>query len=218
MSSSKIFQNEEKEIELIVTYKCNWDCPFCAVDTHNRKPLSFDKIKEKLNIIKEKYLNYNITISGGEPGLLKESEIEYILDFLKPISKSISLNTNGLFLEKYLKYSDYFDYILYHCSEDLLRKPNISVVKEWQNKNVKVDYLIVIDDKNFKNFDDFMISNKDIPVNVVCATKADGGLDSILSNRNRWKLLSKTRNYKNITKDSIKRLLKEKNYNDIIYI
>jgi organic radical activating enzyme len=208
----------EKEIELIVTYKCNWDCDFCAVDTHKRKPLSFQEIKEKLKLIKYNYSNWNITISGGEPGLLKENEIKYILDFLKPISNSISLNTNGLFLEKYLKFAGYFDTVLYHCSEKLNTEPNYHIVNEWQKRGVEVNYMIVIDDKNFKNFDYFMSFNEHIPINVVAATKADGGLDSILSNKNRWKLLTSVKKYKNITKESLKRLIKEKDFGNIIYI
>jgi molybdenum cofactor biosynthesis enzyme MoaA len=206
------------EIELIVTYKCNWHCDFCCIDTHSKKPLSFEEIKEKLKLIRYNYNNYNITISGGEPGLLPEETIKYILEDLKEYSKSISLNTNGVFLEKYLKFAKYFDYVLYHCSEDLTKNPNYEIVEEWKKAGVKVDYMIVIDDKNFKNFDRFMKQNQHIPINVVAATKADGGLDSVLSNRNRWKLLTSVKKYKNITKESLKRLIKEKDFGNIIYI
>jgi organic radical activating enzyme len=175
-------------------------------------------IKEKLKIIRYNYTNSNITLTGGEPGLLKEEELQYILDFLKPISNSISLNTNGLFLEKYIKFAEYFDYILYHCSEKLNTKPNYYIVNEWKKKGVNVDYLVVVDDINFKNFDYFMSFNQHIPLNVVAATKPEGGLDSILSNKNRWKLLTSFKKYKNITKSSLKRLIKEKNFDNIIYI
>jgi organic radical activating enzyme len=216
--TQEMTQEKEIEIELIITYKCNWDCDFCAVDTHNRKPLLFDEIKEKLKLIRYNYPNYNITISGGEPGLLPENQIKYILDDLKEYSKSISINTNGLFLEKYLKYAKYFDYVLYHCSEKLDTKPNYYIVNKWEKQGVEIDYMIVVDDINFKNYDYFMEHNKHIPINVVAATKADGGLDSILSNKNRWKLLTSYKKYKNITTESLKRLTKEKDFGNIIYI
>ena len=63
-----------------------------------------------------------------------------------------------------------------------------------------------------------MERNLDIPINVVAATKADGGLDNILSYKNRVKLITSIKKYKNITKESIKRLIKEKNFGSIIYI
>jgi hypothetical protein len=78
--------------------------------------------------------------------------------------------------------------------------------------------MIVVDDKNIKNYKDFMKRNKDIEIDVIAATKADGGLDSILSNKNRWKLLSSYKEFKNISKKSLKRLLKEKDFGNIIYI
>jgi molybdenum cofactor biosynthesis enzyme MoaA len=204
------------EIELLVTFKCNWNCDFCCVDTHNKKPISFEEIKEKLKLIRYNYPNSNITLSGGEPGLLSEETLKYILENLE--YKTLSVNTNGVFLEKYLKYAKYFDYVLYHCSEDLTQNPKYDIVEKWKKEGVKVHYMIVIDDKNFKNFDDFMKRNQNIPINVVPATKADNGLDSILSNKNRWKLLTSVKKYKNITKESLKELIKPKDNSEIIYI
>jgi len=201
----------EREIELIVTYKCNWNCSFCAVDTHNRPRLSFEEVKEKLLYIRNNYPSYNITLSGGELGTMKREELEFIIDYLKPISNSLSLNTNGLFLEKYPDLASRLDYILYHCSENLDNE-----IETFKHKNI--DYMIVVDDINFKNFDNFMKSNKDIIFDVVAATKADGGLDSILSYKNRVKLLTSFKKFKNISKKSLKRLIKEKDYGQIIYI
>ena len=201
----------EKEIELIVTYDCNWDCSFCAVDTHNRPKLSFEKVKQKLELIKNNYMNYNITLSGGELGMMKKHELEYIIDYLKPISNSISLNTNGLFLKKYTDLTKKLDYILYHCSENL-----DDIVEQFEHPNL--DYMIVIDDINFKNFESFMENNSNITFDVVGATKADGGLDSILNSKNRIRLLTSFKKFKNISKKSLKRLIKEKDFGNIIYI
>jgi len=199
------------EIELIVTYKCNWDCTFCAVDTHNRPRLSFEEVKEKLIYIRNNYPDYNITLSGGELGTMKREELEFIIDYLKPISNSLSLNTNGLFLERYPDLTNRLDYILYHCSENL-----DDIVKTYEYKNL--DYMIVVDDINFKNFESFMENNKDIVFDVVAATAADGGLDSTLSYKNRVKLLTSFKKFKNISKKSLKRLIKEKDFGQIIYI
>jgi len=206
-----MIEAQEKEIELIVTYECNWNCPFCAVDTHNKNKLDMSKVKDKLEYIKNNYKNYNITLSGGELGMMEERNLIYILDYLKPISKSISLNTNGLLLDRYPDIASKFDYILYHCSEDLT-----NTVEEFNHPNI--DYMIVVDDINFKNFEYFMNQNSHLPINVVAATKADGGLDSTLSSINRIKLLTSFKKFKNITKKSLKRLMKEKDFGSIIYI
>ena len=31
-----VMKAQEKEIEIVVTYKCNWNCSYCCVDTHNQ--------------------------------------------------------------------------------------------------------------------------------------------------------------------------------------
>ena len=40
----------EKEIELVVTWVCNWHCDYCCVDTHNRPTLTMDEVKAKLDV------------------------------------------------------------------------------------------------------------------------------------------------------------------------
>lgn len=39
-------QAKEKEIELVVTWTCQWHCEYCCVDTHNRPKLDFDEVSE----------------------------------------------------------------------------------------------------------------------------------------------------------------------------
>ena len=41
-------QAKENEIELIITWICNWTCEYCCVDTHNRPSLPFEDVKEKI--------------------------------------------------------------------------------------------------------------------------------------------------------------------------
>ena len=35
----------DNEIELVVTWVCNWHCEYCCVDTHNRPDLTMDEVK-----------------------------------------------------------------------------------------------------------------------------------------------------------------------------
>ena len=85
----------ENEVELIVTWVCNWHCEYCCVDTHNRPKLSFDDVKLKLAKVPDRSF---VTLSGGEVGSMRRHEIEYILDQLEQKQCDIGINTNGLFI------------------------------------------------------------------------------------------------------------------------
>jgi 2-iminoacetate synthase ThiH len=49
---------QEREIELVVTWICNWHCDYCCVDTHNRPTLTMDEVKAKLDKV---IPGYNVT-------------------------------------------------------------------------------------------------------------------------------------------------------------
>lgn len=209
-------QAKEKEIELILTYKCNWDCDYCCVDTHNRNPLSLQQVKEKLSKV---IPGYNVTLSGGEIGTMDKEDILYVLEYLKGINCPTSLNTNGLFLQRYPELAHYFEYVLYHCSEDLVKDPDYDSVVNFllNNFDCDLEFMLVVTDNNLNNLDGFLKRNLDHDFHVVAATLADGGLDVTLSNKNRYAIMAKR--YTNVTPDSIKRLIvKEKSFDSIIYI
>ena len=200
---------QEQEIELILTYECNWKCDYCCVDTHNAPSISKDQIIEKLNKV---IPGYNVTLSGGEVGTMAKEDILFILDFLDDIKCPISLNTNGLFLKKYKDLINRFEYILYHCSEDLVTKP-----KFCDTDGVNIDYMLVVSDNNIEHLDSFLTRYNNVEFHVVAATQPLGGLEVTLSNENRYKIMKKR--YKNISKESLKRLIiKEKAFDSIIYI
>jgi len=205
---------EENEIELILTYKCNWHCDYCSVDTHNQTALNLNDITNKLKLVTP---NYNVTLSGGEIGLLDYNTIMLVINTLQEKNCKISLNTNGVFLLKYPELAKYFSYVIYHCTEDLESDPEFSAVNVFKNSGVIVEYMIVVTDNNIHNLDKYL--NKHISTNfhIVAASKPIGGLNVILSNKNKYSIISKQ--YKNITKESIKRLIiKEKNFDSIKYI
>jgi organic radical activating enzyme len=199
----------EREIELILTYKCNWFCEYCCVDTHKQLPLSFDDIKLKL---KKVLPNYNVTLSGGEVGLLSENIILFVIEYLKNINCSISLNTNGLFIKKFPHLLFYFDEILYHCSENL--NPNDNIIKNINHNNIQ--YLLVLTDNNFPLFNDFLSIHSDIIFNAIPASNPEFINNITLSDSNKAILLTKY--FKKISKDSSRRLISEKKFNSIIYI
>jgi len=145
--------------EIFLTYKCNWDCKYCCVDTHSKNDIDINLIKELLKKIKS---NSNVVLSGGEVGLLNLNIINYVIQKLKEKNCKIGINTNGLFIKKYFNIlKRFFKYKIYfHCSEDLkefyLPKNNfihsISDLLKFQN----IDFLLIIDDENINRLETFL--------------------------------------------------------------
>jgi len=104
------------EVELPLTYKCNWRCDYCLVDTHNQPPVDFDLLLER---VKGFAPNTEVTFSGGEPGLLPRAKLELIISILKEKNCTIDLVTNGLFMKKHPELLPEIGEVLYHCVENL---------------------------------------------------------------------------------------------------
>jgi organic radical activating enzyme len=201
-------QAKENEIEIVVTWVCNWFCDYCCVDTHNRPTLTMDDVKEKL----EKVIpGYNVTLSGGEVGSMKRADIEFILAELEAKGCSISINTNGLFIKRYRDLLPRFETILYHCSEDLDSADEIIVDAE-----LHLQYLLIVTDNNYHKLEAFLAKYPDIQFNLVAATMPDGVNKVILSPKLKHKMLA--HHHTRMTDDSKKRVFKEKDFDAIIYI
>ena len=71
----------DNEYAVTITYKCNWSCEYCAIrNNHDYKPnLTHEDVLEKLKLIPE---NSNVTIFGGEPGLVEREKMEIYIQFL----------------------------------------------------------------------------------------------------------------------------------------
>lgn len=196
---------KEREVELVVTWVCNWDCEYCCVDTHNRGKLMMEEVKDKI-----KKIDYgcNVTISGGEPGALKRKDIDYILGELDKKNCTPSINTNGTFLRKYPDLINKFDDILYHCSE------NIDINDELIEGDF--NYLLIVTDNNIQNLDAFLEKHKLKKFNLVAATNPEGIDKCVLSTKNKYNMLKK--HHKQMTEESIKRIFNEKDFDAITYI
>jgi organic radical activating enzyme len=201
-------QAKEKEIELVVTWVCNWHCAYCCVDTHNRPKMTMDDVKLKLDKVTE---DYNVTLSGGEVGSMKRDDILYILDALAAKNCRVSINTNGLFIKRYRDLCDRFDTILYHCSEDINLEDDIII-----DPTLDLQYLLIVTDDNFERLGLFLEKYADIKFNLVAATNPLGINGPTLSTQLKHKML--TLYHHRMTTDSIKRVFKEKDFDSIIYL
>jgi len=197
-----------KNYEINLTYTCNWNCSYCCVDTHN-KNISFTKVKELLKIIEP---NSTVSLSGGEVGTLPKYKIEYVIKQLIIKNCDISLNTNGLFLNKYPELIKYFDEILYHCSENLDNSITLNKkLLELYNKNI-LKLLLVIDNNGLKKLNTFDFK---YTYDIIPATNSTGKNMSKLDKKLYPKLL-KYKKY--MIKESYKKLIKNTRYDDIVYL
>jgi organic radical activating enzyme len=196
----------EKELEIIVTYKCNWNCEYCCVDTHNQPAISSIELQNKVKLVHEKYNDYNITLSGGEVGTLSLEKILYLLEEFEDYN--LSLNTNGLFLEKYPSLIDKFNSILYHASENL----DTEIIKDLPGN---VQYMIVVTDNNFHNLESFLDNNNRL-FHIVPGSLSLEDYTPQLSKANHKLLLKNYRTYATI--ESQLRWITEKDFDNIVYI
>jgi organic radical activating enzyme len=201
-------QAKEREIEIVVTWICQWHCDYCCVDTHNRPSLAMDEVKVKLDKV---IPGFNVTLSGGEVGTMKRTDIQYIIDELKAKDCKLSINTNGLFIKRYRDLLHHFEYILYHCSEDLDLDDEIIIDPE-----LELHYLLIVTDNNYHKLDAFLAKYPDINFSLVAATMPDGINKVILSPRLKHAMLAK--HHSRMTEESKKRVFKEKDFDAIIYL
>lgn len=198
----------DREIELIVTWVCNWHCEYCCVDTHNRPKLSMDEVKDKLDRVPA---DYNVTLSGGEVGSMKRADIEYIINKLKDKNCTLHLNTNGLFIKRYPDLCKHFQTLLYHCTEDI--NPDDAIIV---NPQLNIDYLVIVTDNNFERLGPFLEANPGIKFNLVAASNPQGISGPELSNVNKHRMLALY--HTRMTEASKKRVFTEKDFNAITYL
>ena len=201
-------QSKENEIELVVTWTCNWFCDYCCVDTHNRPTLTMDDVKAKLDKV---IPGYNVTLSGGEVGSMKRHEIEYILSELEKKGCRPSINTNGLFIKRYRDLLPRFDTVLYHCSENLDLDDELII-----DATLNLQYLLIVTDSNFYKLEAFLNKYPDIEFNLVAATMPEGITGTVLSTKLKHAMIA--RHHKRMTEESKLRVFKEKDFDAIIYI
>lgn len=130
-----------KEVELPLTFKCNWRCEYCVAYTHEQPDRPFEEVLQQ---VKDMDPFTEVTFSGGEPGLLKREQLELLISILQEKQCPLDLLTNGLFFKRHEPLVRHFGKIHYHCVEYLpgeIEFPNLP----YDN----VTYGLVVTDDNF---------------------------------------------------------------------
>lgn len=150
------------DIDLMLTYKCNWFCEYCIVDTHNQPEITTEMLYKKVDAIHD---NSIVNLFGGEPGMLTKTVITRIMDTFEEKNCELMLSTNGLFIEKFPEYLDRFENILYHCTEDLDEYD----FKRYPELN-NLEYQVTVTDNNYHKLEGLLDANPDIKFSVFGAT------------------------------------------------
>ena len=169
---------------LITTYKCNWDCDYCCVDTHNQPEPSRERVLELANRVQP---DSHVTLLGGEPGMLEEEMLVTLLELFEAKNCDVSVATNGLFFIKFPQHLHRIHRFHYHCSLTLKN----TVYQPPNHEELSIKYLIIVTDESFPRLDAFLTKNSHIAFTVTAADqhiKVDGTPTTKLSAGNRIKL------------------------------
>lgn len=91
-------ENDNLEIRIVLSEKCNLNCKYCFLKTKSEKVLDYSKLYDFIKSLNFKYLI--LTFSGGEPLLLIDKIIE-ICEKIKP--NYVNILTNGTLIKKEYK-------------------------------------------------------------------------------------------------------------------
>lgn len=177
MKAKKVLKSYDfQNIYMILTYRCNWKCPFCLFRYNKEKEASIDfiinRLKYSINDSKQKVY---IKITGGEPFLkldLLEKIFELSNNFPEKIYK-IGIGTNGS-----ISLPDFFNdvnvktniFLSRHDIYDKLPKP--SDLKDVVS-NEKIEFrtncnLIKNKVDNIKKIKQYVQRKHSIGINYIC--------------------------------------------------
>lgn len=188
----------ENEYCLTVTYKCNWDCDYCVVDTHRQKEPTLEQIMKNVESIDD---GTKVSLTGGEPGFAKKEVLDKVIPRLLEKGCRISVNTNGAFPERYPEYAPYISFYYYHCSLTLDHK-----VKRIDHLiQSEVCHVLVIDDSTLPKLESFLAMNPDLTFSLHGADKSvvKGKVRVYLRKSNAIKLYQFAKGHPQINQDNL---------------
>lgn len=112
-------RNKEKNIYILFSYECNFNCTYCFEHDMKGKETSNNNLNKIFRYV-EKQLENNkvrLVLYGGEPLLLQNyNKIEKVLSFAQKNNIKVKIITNGYLLDAFskllLKYKRNIDYLL----------------------------------------------------------------------------------------------------------
>lgn len=148
-----------RRAQIIVTYECNMNCPFCINYKLGKKRKGFVKVSDVtyfLNYLKyiEKLEQAIIVLLGGEPTLLPIEILKEISELAHNLGYKTEFYTNGTLKDKLLELDGYIDYItISNYSAGILPFDDMDYLNNFKKSTITISKLIT--NQNFKSFNDF---------------------------------------------------------------
>lgn len=141
-------------LSIYTTTLCNLKCVGCCAGTQSKNNITIEEIRGLRKFIPEVD---TINITGGEPTLHKHFR-DIMAEIFKMNYKTITLNTNGYNLMKYIDMMDNFSRIIIsHYNENSYEGviPNTSTIKEFTeaykgNTPVAIRDIVMIEDNKLE--------------------------------------------------------------------
>lgn len=166
-----------KRAQIIVTYDCNMNCPFCINYKLGEKRKGFVKISDVVYFLQylkyvEKLEDVIIVFLGGEPTLLPINLLKEISDLIHNLGYKTEIYTNGTLKEKILELDGYIDFITFsNYGKGILPFDDMDYLYKFEKSTITISKLITKQNfKKFEDFDEFVDRANELPFNYDFST------------------------------------------------
>ena len=204
-------RNKEKNIYILFSYECNFNCTYCFEHDMKEKETSNNNLNKIFRYV-EKQLENNkvrLVLYGGEPLLLQNyNKIEKVLSFAQKNNIKVKIITNGYLLDVFskllLKYKRNIDYLLITLDGD---KDQHDLTRKKKNKEgtykkivenilmadklkIKTKIRVNVGMENQKYIIDFLLHNTickthDVSIHFIENNRCLASNTSVIARKNR---------------------------------
>lgn len=204
-------RNKEKNIYILFSYECNFNCTYCFEHDMKGKEMSNNNLNKIFRYV-EKQLENNkvrLVLYGGEPLLLQNyNKIEKVLLFAQKNNIKVKIITNGYLLDVFakllLKYKRNIDYLLITLDGD---KDQHDLTRKKKNKEgtykkivenilmadklkIKTKIRVNVGMENQKYIIDFLLHNTickthDVSIHFIENNRCLASNTSVIARKNR---------------------------------
>lgn len=166
-----------RRAQIVVTYECNMNCPFCINYKLGKKRKISIKISDVVYFLQ--YLKYVekldeaiIVLLGGEPTLLPIESLKEISNLAHRFGYKTEFYTNGTLKNKILELDGYIDFItISNYGKGILPFDNMDYLYHFKKSTITISKLITKQDFNtFEDFDKFVDKANKLPFNYDFST------------------------------------------------
>lgn len=204
-------RNKEKNIYILFSYECNFNCTYCFEHDMKGKETSNNNLNKIFRYV-EKQLENNkvrLVLYGGEPLLLQNyNKIEKVLSFAQKNNIKVKIITNGYLLDVFskllLKYKRNIDYLLITLDgdkdqHDLTRKKKnkegtykkiVENILMTDKLKIKTKIRVNVGMENQKYIIDFLLHNTickthDVSIHFIENNRCLASNTSVIARKNR---------------------------------